>query len=465
MSLYDQPFIAAMAGLGRSMGDAAGSFMEGQQQGQAAHVAAAQKEEAHKREVAKSKASEALYFLQKGRFQEAEAVGREAQRLIGRSGPKLIGTYAEAQGDPQPAPIGERMMGRHLSYDAGRPDFANPANQAAIRTGVEAAAANLGTLPKPEAYNLGPGETRWMGTPGGAQTKVAEGAPKPTPTHEPRYDIDPVSGQVKPVVPGTTFGVKAPGEGLNPYQQMMMMSQYQDDVRRWQSEKLDFRMKKVAALVEQNTRKGPMGEKKPGAAQMLQFQQLADQEFEKTYPKPAPPAIPGSTMGPSQGFKPPSGGATGGTARWAPIVAKASETYGVPAELITAVMAQESGGNARARSPVGAQGLMQLMPGTAAGLGVTDAWDPEQNIMGGVKYLRAQYDKFGSWEKALAAYNAGPGAVQKYGGVPPYKETQGYVSRIRARANAAAGKKIVSLPTQVASFYERHGLTPGAADA
>lgn len=109
------------------------------------------------------------------------------------------------------------------------------------------------------------------------------------------------------------------------------------------------------------------------------------------------------------------------------IVEQAATAYGVPVELIRAVMKQESGGAERAVSKKGAQGLMQLMPETARDLGVADPFDPIQNIHGGVRYLRQMYDRFGDWRKALAAYNAGPGAVEKYGGVPPYAETQGYV--------------------------------------
>ena len=90
----------------------------------------------------------------------------------------------------------------------------------------------------------------------------------------------------------------------------------------------------------------------------------------------------------------------------------------------------ESGFRPGAVSPVGAMGLMQLMPGTARGLGVTDPFDPRQNVMAGSEYLRMQWTRFGTLEKALAAYNAGPGAVERYGGVPPYRETREYVRRI-----------------------------------
>lgn len=108
----------------------------------------------------------------------------------------------------------------------------------------------------------------------------------------------------------------------------------------------------------------------------------------------------------------------------------ASRTYGVSKKLLMAVAKQESDFNPKAVSHAGAKGVMQLMPETARGLGVTDPFDPYQSIMGGAKLLRDNLKKFGSVPLALAAYNAGAGAVQKYGGVPPYRETQNYVSKI-----------------------------------
>ena len=98
--------------------------------------------------------------------------------------------------------------------------------------------------------------------------------------------------------------------------------------------------------------------------------------------------------------------------------------------LVQAVVQVESGYNRRARSNKGAIGLMQLMPGTASDLAVSDPWDPEQNLRGGTSYLRQMIDRFGDIELALAAYNAGPEAVAKYGGIPPYEETRNYVRRI-----------------------------------
>ena len=103
--------------------------------------------------------------------------------------------------------------------------------------------------------------------------------------------------------------------------------------------------------------------------------------------------------------------------------------HGIPEDLFLRLVQQESGWNPGAVSVKGATGLAQLMPGTAKKLGV-DINDPEQNLEGGARYLRMMYDKFGSWKLALAAYNAGPGAVEKHGGVPPYAETKGYVKAI-----------------------------------
>lgn len=100
--------------------------------------------------------------------------------------------------------------------------------------------------------------------------------------------------------------------------------------------------------------------------------------------------------------------------------------HNVPEDLFARLVQQESGWNPRAVSHKGAMGLAQLMPGTARALGV-DATDPYENLEGGARYLAAQYREFGTWRLALAAYNAGPEAVKKYGGVPPYDETRNYV--------------------------------------
>lgn len=112
------------------------------------------------------------------------------------------------------------------------------------------------------------------------------------------------------------------------------------------------------------------------------------------------------------------------------MILSAARKFGVDSELVKAVATAESDLNQAARSAVGAIGVMQLMPETAEGLGV-NPYDEKQNIEGGAHYLRQMLDKFnGNLQNAIAAYNAGPGAVQKYGGVPPYSETQNYVGRV-----------------------------------
>jgi len=147
------------------------------------------------------------------------------------------------------------------------------------------------------------------------------------------------------------------------------------------------------------------------------------------------------------------------TAPYAKEISAASQKYGVPELLIRAVIEQESQGKSSAVSPKGARGLMQLMPGTAKDLGVRDPHDPKQAIDGGTRFLRSLIDKYdGNVRLALAAYNAGPGAVQAHGGVPPYKETQEYVTRVLTRAQEAIPETPQAGPSKDVVGQAKEGL-------
>ena len=112
------------------------------------------------------------------------------------------------------------------------------------------------------------------------------------------------------------------------------------------------------------------------------------------------------------------------------LIARTARSYGVDPALVKAVIAAESNFRIEAVSSAGAQGLMQLMPATANELGVATPFQPGDNLKGGVRYLKAMLDRYGDVERALAAYNAGPAAVDRHGGIPPYRETQAYVKRV-----------------------------------
>jgi soluble lytic murein transglycosylase-like protein len=179
-------------------------------------------------------------------------------------------------------------------------------------------------------------------------------------------------------------------------------------------------------------------------------------------PQPAPAAQTGSTsfaQALTAAQSPGASGATGGTVPFGAEIDAAATRYGIDPALLKGLIRQESGFDARAQSSAGALGLTQLMPSTAASLGV-DPLDPAQAIDGGARYLRQQLDRFGGDPaKALAAYNAGPGAVAKFGGVPPYAETQSYVQRVLAYAQqygmgaaTAAPSVATAIPTSSTSL-------------
>lgn len=129
-------------------------------------------------------------------------------------------------------------------------------------------------------------------------------------------------------------------------------------------------------------------------------------------------------------------------------IQRVAESHSLPDSLLRAVVEVESGGRVDAVSPAGAQGLMQLMPATAAELGVTNPFDPKQNLEGGARYLAEQLERFdGDLPLALAAYNAGPGAVRRHGGIPPYPETKRYIESVLAwKSRFDSGSKPGALP-------------------
>jgi len=153
----------------------------------------------------------------------------------------------------------------------------------------------------------------------------------------------------------------------------------------------------------------------------------------------AAPAASAASLGAGGTYLAASDGVTsgGGSAQYDGLVTAAAQRYGIDPALLHGLIQQESGFDPNATSGAGATGLCQLMPSTAAGLGVTDPTDPVQSIDAGARYLKQQLDAFGGDPSlALAAYNAGPGAVHRYGGVPPYPETQAYVQKVMGYANA-----------------------------
>lgn len=140
------------------------------------------------------------------------------------------------------------------------------------------------------------------------------------------------------------------------------------------------------------------------------------------------------------------------------IFEEAATTYNVPKDLLKAIAKAESNFDPNATSGAGAQGIMQLMPATARSLGVTDSYDPYQNIMGGAKYISQMLEQFnGNVTYALAAYNAGPNNVSKYGGIPPFTETQNYVVKVTEYMNGSINVPNVSYSvpgTHEDTYYE-----------
>ena len=155
-------------------------------------------------------------------------------------------------------------------------------------------------------------------------------------------------------------------------------------------------------------------------------------------PQPAPLPAPVSVLPLQSSVRPPI--KDGIMARFGRLIDEAAAETNLDSALIASVIRAESNGNPTAQSAAGAKGLMQLMDGTAADLGVTDSFNPKQNIMAGSRYLAQMLSRFGSLKLALAAYNAGPTTVEKHGDVPPYRETQNYVQKVTSLARAAGSR-------------------------
>lgn len=185
---------------------------------------------------------------------------------------------------------------------------------------------------------------------------------------------------------------------------------------------------------------------------------VANTASNATYTPPAtasPPASPASTA------------ESAGSSTYDATIAQAAARYGIEPALLHGLIQQESGFDPNARSSSGALGLTQLMPGTASSLGVTDPLDPTQSIEGGARYLSEMLARFGgNTADALAAYNAGPGAVSQYGGVPPYAETQEYVNKVLGYADAySQSPTVASTPGAIATQPAGAIATPATTPA
>jgi soluble lytic murein transglycosylase-like protein len=173
---------------------------------------------------------------------------------------------------------------------------------------------------------------------------------------------------------------------------------------------------------------------------------------------PDPPSLPAPAVAPSA-IPYSNSGSKLSPADLAEMLAKAGEVHNLDVDLLASLVKAESGGNARAVSRTGARGLMQLMPSTAAGLGVSDSFEPSQNVRGGSTYLDALLIRYhDNMALALAAYNAGPAAVDKYHGIPPYRETQAYVARVIHEFN----RRVLARENQTRDAQTRRNMASAA---
>lgn len=447
---------------------------------------------------------EAQQAIKQGDYASADTILRGAQAdrntYLGRNevGPKLIGTPTGATIErARPTPNFQGPMPGMPEVDDSRPDYNNPAN----RLTIERRAAY--TPPKTEykAYNPGDrvypfdGETGALKSTDPALTIPMKPAAPKDPKMVRSWDADAGAWTYKPMVeggiypdkPGTEKAPKdfnegaawnlvdsrleasKPLAGLDAQNKRVDLRTGQPLEKAWSDYEAKRQAEYAKVLSENGYRPG-------GGYSTPQGSQQRD-----------PFRPPSSFNQPSRGgFRPRGVVGAGGTARWAPIVKQASEQFGVPAEIITAVMRQESGGNPNARSPVGALGLMQFMPGTAKGLGI-DPLNPEQAILGGAKHLAGLYAKFGKWSDAIAAYNAGADASparpgKRVGPFAPsasdpryrvwenpanagYAETRNYVKSIKADLKRQGIEISAAEAEQVAGLLDKYGLAPGATNA
>jgi soluble lytic murein transglycosylase-like protein len=167
------------------------------------------------------------------------------------------------------------------------------------------------------------------------------------------------------------------------------------------------------------------------AAVTARIAEITGQRYAPASPLAAAPGAFASMVSAAMNGEPSAGAAPAAPAHIEQLVNANAGALGVDPALVKAIIANESGFDANATSKTGAQGLMQLEPQTASALGVANAYDPAQNIWGGTRYIKGLLERFhGDLRLAVAAYNAGPGAVEKYGGIPPYAETQAYVDNV-----------------------------------
>lgn len=169
---------------------------------------------------------------------------------------------------------------------------------------------------------------------------------------------------------------------------------------------------------------GPLRPEKPGPIKVTRPELPVEQPGARLHDlqgvKPGPIPLRSSSAPPVDSIR----------ERFGDLIDEAAERHELDSALISAVIRTESNGNPEAVSPAGAKGLMQLMDGTAADLGVKQVFDSRENVMSGTRYLRRMLDRFGDVRQAVAAYNAGPGAVERHGGIPPYRETTAYVEKV-----------------------------------